>query len=402
MLVKHFQMVQTQIDQLTKVQNDLLVNAAREKQACEIRTRGGATTQDPLYPEGHPKRIEQDSQHTSSDDIPSKKKKKKHKTTAKSSGTGKDPNSVSISDAETEPCDAPDKEEVEEEPDKLAKNAKYTKEAFIANKHGNEREPWVQKPMPFPGKKHKSKEEEHYNRFCEWMKPLFLQIPLTGAIKMPPYSKYMKDIVTNKRKIPNEEISTLLANYSFDGKVPEKLGDPGIPTIPFSIKNNYVRTTLCDLGARVSVMPFSLYKRLDLEKLVSTDISLQMANKSTTIPIGICENVPIQVANSCLILTDFVVLEMPEDDNMSIILGRPFLNTVGAVINCNQGKVTFNVNDKEYMVYFLKKIDRKNALNSIKNVETIRVGQIICSERKPKEEYKIVMIGTMPIKVEVT
>jgi hypothetical protein len=65
MLVKHFQMVQTQIDQLTKVQKDLLVNASREKQACEIRTRGGATTQDPLYPEGHPKRIEQDSQRTS-------------------------------------------------------------------------------------------------------------------------------------------------------------------------------------------------------------------------------------------------------------------------------------------------------------------------------------------------
>jgi hypothetical protein len=82
-------------------------------------------------------------------------------------------------------------------------------------------------------------------------------------------------------------------------------------------------------------MPFSLYKRLDLEKLVSTDISLQMADKSTTIPIGICENFHVQVANGCLILTDFVVLEMPEDDNMSIILGRPFLNTAGAVINCN-------------------------------------------------------------------
>ena len=52
----------------------------------------------------------------------------------------------------------------------------------------------------------------------------------------------MKDIVTNKRKIPNEEISTMLANYSFNGKIPKKLGDPGIPTIPCSIKNNYVRT----------------------------------------------------------------------------------------------------------------------------------------------------------------
>jgi hypothetical protein len=71
------------------VQKDLLVNASREKQACEIRTRGGASTQDPLYPEGHPKRIEQDSQCAVGDDIPSKKKKKKHKMVAESSETGK-------------------------------------------------------------------------------------------------------------------------------------------------------------------------------------------------------------------------------------------------------------------------------------------------------------------------
>ena len=76
---------------------------------------------------------------------------------------------------------------MEEEPKKKTKNAKYTREDFIANKHGNEREPWVQKPMPYPNKKHKSKEEEHYNKFYEWMKPLFLQIPLTEAIKLPPY-----------------------------------------------------------------------------------------------------------------------------------------------------------------------------------------------------------------------
>src|SRR3954470_3815230 len=105
------------------------------------------------------------------------------------------------------------------------------------------------------------------------MKPLFLQIFLTDAIKFPPYSRYMKDIVTNKRKVPNEPISTMLANNSFSGKIPEKLGDPGIPTIPCSIKNNYVRTALCDLGAGVSVMPFSLYKILCLDKLIPTYIS---------------------------------------------------------------------------------------------------------------------------------
>src|SRR3954447_12631029 len=141
----------------------------------------------------------------------------------------------------------------------------------------------------------------------------------------------------------------MLANYYFNGKIPKKLGDPGTPTIPCSIKNNYVKTALCDLGAGVSVMPFSLYKRLDLEKLIPTDISLKMADKSTTLPIGICEDVPVEVAN-CLILTDFFVLDMPEDGSMSIILGRPFLNTAGAIIDCNKVKVTFNVNDKEHMV----------------------------------------------------
>jgi hypothetical protein len=84
----------------------------------------------------------------------------------------------------------------------------------------------------------------------------------------------MKDIISNKRKICNEEIFIVLANYYFNGKVPKKLGDPDIPTIPCSNKNNYVRTALCDLGAEVSVIPFSLYKRLDLKKLIPTDISL--------------------------------------------------------------------------------------------------------------------------------
>ncbi|KAK1610325.1 hypothetical protein QYE76_033998 [Lolium multiflorum] len=331
--------------------------------------------EDPLYPEGHPKRVEQDSQLIKTS-APSKKKKKKHKNVVESSEPVNDPNSISISDAETESGneheedndknDTPDKEEIEKEPEKHAKNKKYTKEDFITEKHGNEREPWVQKQMPFPAKKLKSKEEEHYNKFCDWMKPLFLQIPLTDAIKLPPYSKYMKDIVTNKRKVPNEEISTMLANYSFNGKIPKKLGDPGIPTIPCSIKNNYVRTALCDLGAGVSVMPFSLYKRLDLDKLIPTDISLQMADKSTAIPVGLCENVPVQVTQHCLILTDFVVLEMPEDDNMSIILGRPFLNTAGAVIDCNKGMVTFNVDDKEHTVYFPKRIDKKGKMKKFK------------------------------------
>ena len=93
---------------------------------------------------------------------------------------------------------------------------------------------------------------------------------------------------------------------------------------------------------------------------------------------------------------------MPEDDNMSIILGRPFLNTAGAVIDCNQGKVTFNVNDKEHTVYFPKKIDKKYGLNSIGNIETIKIGELYCPIPMPKNKYETIMIGTIYIEVEVT
>src|SRR3954465_11495238 len=145
-------------------------------------------------------------------------------------------------------------------------------------------------------------------------------------------------------------------------------------------------------------MPFCLYKRLQLEKLIPTDICLQMADKSTTIPVGICEDVPVQVAHNFMVLTDFFVLEMPEDDNMSIILGRSFLNIVGAIINCNQGKVTFNINGKEHTVYFPKKVVRSYCLNSIENIESIKVGEIYCPI--PQENFETIMIGTIAIKYE--
>ncbi|KAK1605086.1 hypothetical protein QYE76_028759 [Lolium multiflorum] len=114
---------------------------------CEI-IPPSSMIEDPLYPEGHPKRIEQDSQRIEPSAPSKKKKKKKHKNVVESSEPVNDPNSISISDAETESGkehnndndndknDASDKEEVEDEPDKHDKNKKYSKEDFIAKKHG--------------------------------------------------------------------------------------------------------------------------------------------------------------------------------------------------------------------------------------------------------------------------
>ena len=162
------------------------------------------------------------------------------------------------------------------------KNKRYDKRDFVARKHGKEREPWVLKPMPFPPKSTKNKDDEEFEHFVEMLRPVFLHTRLTHILKMPPYAKYMKDTITNKRKIPEDEISTMISNYTFKDGVPKKLGDWGIPTIPCPIKRNYVKTALRDFGASVSVMAFSLCKRLDLNKLTPTEISLQIAEKLIT------------------------------------------------------------------------------------------------------------------------
>ena len=126
-----------------------------------------------------------------------------------------------------------------------------------------------------------------------------------------------------------------------------------------------------------------------------------MADKSTAIPIDICEDVPVVVA-SVTILTDFVILEMPKDDNMSIILGRPFLNTVGAVIDCNKSKVTFHINGNEHTVHVPKKQFQVNGINVIGKIPTITIGSFQLPIPTIKKKYEILVVGDMPVPIEVT
>ena len=126
-----------------------------------------------------------------------------------------------------------------------------------------------------------------------------------------------------------------------------------------------------------------------------------MADKLTAIPIGICEDVPVVVAN-LTILTDFVVLEMPEDDNMSIILGRTFSNTAGAVIDCNKSKVTFHINGNKHTMHFSEKQFQVNGINVIEKSPTITIGSFQLPLPNLKKKYEILIVGDIHIPVEVT
>ena len=93
-------------------------------------------------------------------------------------------------------------------------------------------------------------------------------------------------------------------------------------------------------------MPLSMFKRLKLGEPKSTKISLQLADRSYQHPRGIIENVLVKVGKFVL-PTDFVILDMEEDDSVPIILGRPFLATEKAQINVQEGELKLRVQGDE-------------------------------------------------------
>nr|GEV85385.1 hypothetical protein [Tanacetum cinerariifolium] len=99
---------------------------------------------------------------------------------------------------------------------------------------------------------------------------------------------------------------------------------------------------MADLGASINLMPHYLFRRLGISRLKPTKMSIQLADRSIKYPIGVCENLLVKVSK-LIFLVDFVVLEMEEDDLVSIILGRPFLATARAVIDIHKGKLSLRV-----------------------------------------------------------
>ncbi|CAJ2652102.1 unnamed protein product [Trifolium pratense] len=143
-----------------------------------------------------------------------------------------------------------------------------------------------------------------------------------------------QDILTNKRKIEDDETVMLTAECSaiLQNEMPPKLKDPGSFSIPCVIGKYVIDRALCDLGASISLMPVALCEKLKMGELRPTKMSVQFADRSVKYPLGILENVPVRVGQF-FIPTDFIVMDIREDSNTPILLGRPFLATAGAIID---------------------------------------------------------------------
>ncbi|XP_021768938.1 uncharacterized protein LOC110733230 [Chenopodium quinoa] len=201
----------------------------------------------------------------------------------------------------------------------------------------------VKPKIPYKQKFMRHKLDEQSGRFIDMLKQLHLSIPFTEVVtQMPNYAKFLKDILSGRRSCDVVETVNLTENCSaiIMNKMPPKLKDPGNFSIPCAINKMQIDNALCDLRASVSLMPYSVYQRLELGKLMPFKITLQLANRSIKFPKGKVEDVPLRV-------------------------GKPFLATSGAMIDVKSAKISLKVGEE--VIEFDLNESKKYPCSSLEN-----------------------------------
>ncbi|KAK8705121.1 hypothetical protein V6N13_048729 [Hibiscus sabdariffa] len=163
---------------------------------------------------------------------------------------------------------------------------------------------------------------------------------------MPTYAKFLKDVITKKRKIERHETVATTREYVCTlVDVPPKRNDPGSFIIPCSIGDNYIGKALCDLGSSVNLMPKSVFMKLGMRVARPTTVFLQLVDRSHVRPEGKVEDLLVKVGKF-VFPADFLILDCEADDKAPIILGRPFLSTGRFIIDCEKGEFTMRVGDQ--------------------------------------------------------
>nr|GEU79466.1 reverse transcriptase domain-containing protein [Tanacetum cinerariifolium] len=177
---------------------------------------------------------------------------------------------------------------------------------------------------------------------------LHINITLADAlILIPKYQKMLKALLSNKEKLLelantplNENCSSVILK-----KLLEKLGDPRKFLIPCGF-NELKCKALADLGASINLMPLSVWKKLGLPKLISTRMTLKLANQAICTPTGFARDVFIPVGKFTF-LADFVIVNYESDPRVPLILGRPFLWTTRALIDVYREEMILRDDDEK-------------------------------------------------------
>ncbi|GJR18546.1 reverse transcriptase domain-containing protein [Tanacetum coccineum] len=243
-----------------------------------------------------------------------------------------------------------------------------------------------QKPsIPYPSRLNDQKIREKANnqieKFYQIFQDLHFEINFADAlILMPKFASTLKSLIGNKEKLSemartplNEHCSAVLLK-----KLPKKLGDPGKFLIPCDFPGMDECLALADLGASINLMPLSVCKKISLLDLAPTCMTLELADRSISQPIGIAEDVDVKVGKFQF-SADFVVVDFDADPRVPLILGRSFLKTGRAFINVYEGELTLRVG-KEAVTFNLDQTSRYSSNYDDNSVNRINVIKMACEE----------------------
>ena len=217
--------------------------------------------------------------------------------------------------------------------------------------------------------------DDQFSKFLNMFKRIEINIHFSEALaQMPHYAKFMKDILSKKRKLDKEGVVSPLATCSsvIQKNFPMKMQDPGSFTIPCTIGNYEFGRALCDSRASINLMPLYVVKRLSLGELTPTTTILQMADIYMAQLERILEDVSIKEWKF-IFPVDFVVIDMEEDKQVPLLLGRSFLAIGAALIDVKKGELTLRVGKEE--VHF--NLNQSLKKSSFDNVECKIVEQVV-------------------------
>ncbi|XP_015940306.1 uncharacterized protein LOC107465848 [Arachis duranensis] len=147
---------------------------------------------------------------------------------------------------------------------------------------------------------------------------------------------------------------------------------------------------LCDLGVSINLMPLSMMKKLTIEEVKPTKMSLQMADRSLKIPNRVVENLLVKVGEFTF-RADFVILDMEEEGHNSIILGRPFLATAKAIIDVEKGEMVLRVHNEQIIINVFKAMQytpEKEKHIRVKMIEDL-VEEVLGTNGQEEQEEEI-------------
>ncbi|GJT41652.1 reverse transcriptase domain-containing protein [Tanacetum coccineum] len=160
----------------------------------------------------------------------------------------------------------------------------------------------------------------------------------------------LKSLLSNKEKLLELANTPLNENCSavILKKLPEKLRDPGKFLIPCGFSELKCKA-LADLGASINLMPLSVWKKLGLPELISTQMNLELANREICTPVRIARDVFVPVGRFTF-LADFVIVDHESDPRVPLILGRPFLKTSCDLIDVHGEEMILHDGDERLIL----------------------------------------------------